>query len=442
MLDDLLNQTTSIELPTLLLVDDEPNVLAALRRLFRGQPLRVVSAESGAQGLSILRSEHVDVVISDMRMPEMNGAEFLEAVRAEWPQTVRLLLTGHADIQSILDAINRGEIYRYITKPWDDNDIVLTVRQALERQHLERERLRLEALTVQQNDELKVLNASLEEKVQQRTVALKKAHDGLLKLNAHLKNNFLVLIRIFSNLIELRGGNLAGHSLRVADLSRKVAVKMGFGERDTHDVFIAAMLHNIGKIGLTDELLRLPVTEMDSNQLGLFRKHPVRGQQLLMPLNELRVAATLIRSYQERFDGKGYPDSLVGLSIPVGARILAVVSDFDNLQIGMMMARKMWPDEARTAIVYGRGSRYDPQVVDAFVHVLDGDAAVVEEQRAAVRLTTNQLKPGLTLARDLVTADGALLLAVNHVLDERLVHQIIEFERTLPEPLEIFVDEE
>ena len=149
----------------ILCVDDEPNILSSLRRLFRGKGYQVLIANGGHEGLATLETETVDLVISDMRMPVMDGAVFLEHVRARWPDTIRLLLTGYADIQSIIDAINRGEIYRYITKPWDDNDIVLIVRQALERKALEQEKLRLEELTLRQNEELKTLNASLEIKV-------------------------------------------------------------------------------------------------------------------------------------------------------------------------------------------------------------------------------------------------------------------------------------
>src|SRR5471032_3066624 len=147
--------------PTLLCVDDEPNILSALRRLFRARGYRVLLAESGAQGLQILEQEAVDLVISDMRMPEMDGARFLAQVRQRWPDTLRLLLTGYSDIQSIQDAINCGEIYRYITKPWDDNHMLLLVRHALERRALEQDKQRLEALTLRQNAQLKALNESL-----------------------------------------------------------------------------------------------------------------------------------------------------------------------------------------------------------------------------------------------------------------------------------------
>src|SRR3990172_3319899 len=109
---------------TLLCVDDEPNILSSLRRLFRAKGYRVLVAESGNAGLQVLATEAVDLVISDMRMPEMDGAHFLELVRARWPDTIRILLTGYADVSSIIEAINRGEIYRYIAKPWDDNEML------------------------------------------------------------------------------------------------------------------------------------------------------------------------------------------------------------------------------------------------------------------------------------------------------------------------------
>jgi DNA-binding NtrC family response regulator len=116
----------------ILCVDDDRNVLAALLRLFRRAGFRVLTADSGVGGLEALDSEQVDVVISDMRMPEMDGARFLRLVRERWPHTMRLLLTGFSDYQSIRDAIQHGEIYSYIPKPWDDADIVQVVRQALE----------------------------------------------------------------------------------------------------------------------------------------------------------------------------------------------------------------------------------------------------------------------------------------------------------------------
>ena len=119
-----------------LCVDDEPNILSALRRLLRPSGYRVLVAEGGAEGLELMATEQVDLVISDMRMPNMDGAAFLAAVKAGWPDVVRILLTGYADMASTIDAINRGEIFRYVTKPWVDSDMLLTLRQGLSLIHI------------------------------------------------------------------------------------------------------------------------------------------------------------------------------------------------------------------------------------------------------------------------------------------------------------------
>jgi response regulator RpfG family c-di-GMP phosphodiesterase len=416
----------------ILCVDDEPNILSSLRRLFRTCGYEVFTAESGIAGLKILETEQpIDLVISDMRMPEMHGARFLELVRASWPETMRLLLTGYADIGSILDSINRGEIYRYITKPWDETDIVLVVRHALERKAIEQERQRLETLTQWQNEELTALNAALETKVEQRTSALKKVHDDLILSNEKLKTNFLTSIKVFSNLIELRGRNLAGHSRRVADLARRIAVKMGLEGREAQEVFIAGLLHNIGKIGFPDDLLTMPVSLMKSEDLGRYRKYPARGEQLLIPLEDLREPAKIVRSHQERFDGKGFPDGLGGFNIPIGARILALASDYYNLQIGAFAQRCLRPEEATAMILQNRGSRYDPLVVDAFDEIGHGRTtgstvdAVLE-----MSVDVAGLRAGMVTSRDLLSRDGSLLLSADHVLSERLILQLTTFQRS------------
>lgn len=410
---------------TLLCVDDEPNILSSLRRLFRGSGYRVLTAESGALGLQILETEAVDLVISDMRMPEMDGARFLAQVRARWPDTVRILLTGYSDIQSIQDAINCGEIYRYITKPWEDSDMVLLVRHALERRQLEMDKQRLELLTARQNEELKALNHSLEAKVEARTRQLKLEHEATVAANNKLKHNFVTTIKILSTMIELRAHNQPGHARLVADLARQIAVKLALDPLDTQDVFIAALLHDIGKIGFSDELLSTPLTLLHGESLGLFRKHPVRAADLLMPLAELRGSAAILRGQLERFDGAGFPDGTAGLAIPIGARILALAADYYNLQQGAMVQRHLRADEAIALIIAASGTRYDPDVVAAFRQIVDTAAA---SDPAGVAVLSGELLPGMVLARDLVSREGLMLLAVDQVLDARMIQQVQEFE--------------
>ncbi|WP_018989516.1 HD domain-containing phosphohydrolase [Aromatoleum toluclasticum] len=413
--------------PSILLVDDEASILSSLRRLLRPSGYTIHLAESGKAGLEVLEREHVDVVISDMRMPEMDGAQFLEHVRNRWPAVIRLLLTGYADISSTVDAINRGQIYRYIAKPWDDKDLMLVLRDALERRRLESENERLQALTQAQNAELKELNSGLEQKVQERTRELEQANASLKVANERQKQNFLVSIKTFSGLMELRSGGVAGHGRRVADQARKLSAHLGVEAKGQQDIFLAGLLHDIGKIGFSDAMLAKSVARMNGEEMGLYRKHALAGESALMPLEELKGAAHLIRSHHERFDGQGFPDGLQGLAIPLGARILSVVNDYDGLQIGTLADKLLNRDEALAMLVHSRGKRYDPQVVDAFVELLGGVAQ--EPPSRDVAVAAADLQSGMVLARDLVGRDGALLLAADYVLDESLVRQIQNYAR-------------
>lgn len=409
---------------TILFVDDEPSILSALRRLFRPHGYKILTAESGAAGLVVLEQEPIDMVISDMRMPEMDGAQFLEQVRIRKPDTMRILLTGYADVTSTINAINKGEIYRHISKPWDDHDIVLIVKKALEHKRLEDENQRLLALTQVQNEELKALNSGLEQRVQDRTAELEQVNRFLNLANDKLKQNFIVSIKVFSGLIELREGAVAGHARRVADLSRKIAVRMGLDAQAQQDVFVAGLLHDIGKIGFSDSLIGRPVSKLVNEDLARYRKHALSGEAALMPLVELQGVAKIIRSHHELFDGQGFPDGLVGLAIPQGARIVAVANDYDGLQIGTLAERHYSPEDAKAVLLQSRGKRYDPQVLDAFMAIMGSPREELGRDR---ELPVADLMPGMVSSRDILSRDGTLLLAADYVLDATIVRQIKEY---------------
>lgn len=330
---------------TLLLVDDEPGILSALRRLFRPHGYQLLLAESGAAGLAELEKTPVDLVISDMRMPEMDGAAFLKQVRERWPNTARILLTGYADITSTVAAINEGEISRYISKPWDDDEIVGIVRDTLERQRLESENRRLAALIQAQNEELKDLNAGLEQKVAERTAELQQALGFVEQAHGELKKSFLASVQVFSSLAELRTGGagspLAGHGRRVADLARGLAQRLGLADGEIQTIMLAGLLHDIGKLGLPDDLLGKPFNLLSQDHRALVMKHPVIGQNILMAVERFKDVAQLVRHHHECFDGSGFPDRLAGTAIPMGSRILAVANDYDALQIGTLVQRPL-----------------------------------------------------------------------------------------------------
>lgn len=433
------SETTTETSATILFVDDEANILSSLKRLFRPFGYQIFTAESGAQGLEIMEREKVDLVVSDMRMPEMNGAQFLEKVRANWPDTVRILLTGYAEIGATIDAINKGQIYRYVSKPWDDNDITLTVKQALQLKGLEREKLRLEELARKQNDELKDLNANLESKVLARTEEVQQTMAFLEAANDKLKKSFITTVRVFSNLIELRNPSKSGHSRRVADLARTLAQSLGLSGADVQDIFIAGLLLDIGKIGLSDRLLDKPFHNASIEERAEISKFPVKGEMSLMALELLHGAAKLIRSHRERFDGSGFPDQLSGLSIPLGARILSIAEDYDTALMGTEFAKAMKAADASLFIQDGKGKRYDPTIVNAFLQELVKANPTQSVNPLEMTLRSGQLLAGMKLSQDIITRSGDILLSKEHVLTEALIIQVRGFERMDGHALTIYV---
>jgi len=422
--------TSAIELSArLLFVDDEPSILSALKRMFRGKNYEILTATSAKEGLALLEEKPADLVISDMRMPEMDGAEFLQQVFTRWPDTKRILLTGYADATATIAAINRGRIWRYVSKPWNDEELIVTVEQALAHRQLTQENARLVALTQRQNEELRQLNTGLEQKVAERTEQLQRALKSL-------KQGFVNTVHVFSSIMELRGGELAGHSRRVAELARKLARRLQMTDSEVQEAFLAALLHDIGKLGMTDSSIGRPFNSLGPEARAEIMKHPAKGEMLLMPIEQLRGAATLIRHHHEQFDGGGYPDNLSGTAIPLGARVLAVVNDYDALQRGTLVARPLSAADALRFLVDNRGKRYDPAVVDPFSQLLAESRA---EESPELPLRPKSLVPGMQLARDLLHHEGYLLLARGQILSRGEIEQLKRLEDAEQKPITVYV---
>lgn len=409
--------------PCILFVDDETSILSALRRLFRPEGYRVLVAQSGEAGLQLLAQEKVDLVVSDMRMPEMDGAQFLQTVRTRWPDVMRVLLTGYADISSTIAAINKGEIHRYLSKPIDEQEMVGTVKDVLHRAHLEREVKDLTRLTGQQNDELRDLNRSLEARVKARTSELEQVNDMLNKTYEQLHKNYLISIQVFSGLLELRDDKAAGHSRNVANMARRIADLMGLGAAAIQDVYIAGLLLDVGKLGFPDSLIRKPQSLMSSEETLRFRRHPIDAETTLLPLQELGRVAKFVRWQHERIDGKGFPDGISGEQLPLQSQILAAVSDYFGLQSRRVAEHKYSTAEALAAIKGGAGSRYEKKVVVAF---LIAQAEPPQEDKDELALSPKDLLAGMVLARDLISSRGTLLLAAGFVFDSRIIRQLCE----------------
>jgi len=436
MSDELPETTEDAAAPTVLFVDDEPSILSALRRLVRSQGYRVLLAEGGRAGLALLEAQAVDLVVSDMRMPEMDGAAFLEQVRQRWPEAGRILLTGYSDITSTVAAINRGEIHRYIAKPWDDRDLLLALRDGLERRRLLRENEQLQRLTQAQNAELKTLNTELADRVRARTSELEQVNGMLEKSFEQLRENFLLSIDVFSGLLELRQDGMAGYSRQVADLARRMARKLGAKELLEQDVHVAGLLHEIGKIGLPDALLRKPLSTMNGEELTLYRSHTLNAEAALLPLVQLQRVARFVRSQHERVDGKGFPDGLAGADVPLGAQLIGAAGDYFAALTGRMAVKRYEAAHARSLIAGGAGTRYAPEVVAAFEQAVLEESEVVALDR---EVPPGELEVGMTLSRDLLTPQGTLLLAAGFVFDARVIRHVREFRVGKGVRLRLFV---
>lgn len=417
--------TDVAERPTVLCVDDETSILASLKRALRKQPYDVVTANSGAEALEVLESRTVDLIISDMRMPSMSGAELLTQVYQQWPDTIRILLTGYADMESTVAAINGGQIFRYLNKPWNNDELVVAIDNALEHKRLRDEHAALTALTRKQNAELKVFNTALESKVEARTRELSDAHTQLNETHSALRDSYQSAITVFASLIELREGSNHHHSQTVADTSRLIGESLSLGESEMTDLQNAAVLHDIGMLGFTDDIVSTPVSALSSDQQMVYRTHPGIGQAALLSIPALERTGCLIRSHHEKINGKGFPDGLVGDAIPLESRIISVAADFDDLQTGRLVNRALSTAEALDYLQGLIGTHYDPDVVKVLVNLVrDSQSDDTGDALQSYSVHLADLQPGMTTAKNITAQNGMLLLGAGQVLTESLIARI------------------
>ncbi|AMK78322.1 MULTISPECIES: HD domain-containing phosphohydrolase [Methylomonas] len=408
----------------LLFVDDEPNVLKALRRLFRGAEYQVYMAEGGADGLEILQQHPIDLIISDMRMPHMDGAEFLTRAAERWPDCVRILLTGYADLESTIAAVNNGKIYSYFSKPWEDNELKILVNNALEQKRLREERRQLFDIINRQNQELKELNAGLEEKVEKRTEQLRKSLQMIDQAHDALKKQYADSVKVFAKTIEMRPGIKSGHAKYVAENAREVGRRLGMDAAALKDLVYAGLLLQIGKMSLPDSLLNQSLLSMNSLQRKRYLNHALEGQSLLKGLEPLHNAAELIAAQYEHFDGSGQPLGLSGGEIPLGARILMLVRDYINYLDGSITGTAMTTEQVKARLRGKKTKDYDPLVVDTFLALLTDSET--SDERPIIEISWTQLKPGMEAAEIIC---NEVLYLKNQILSEKNVEDILQLRK-------------
>ena len=412
--------------PKILLVDDEKSILDALYRFCRQRKWEAYRANSGAEGLEFLEDNSVDIIISDMRMPNMDGAEFLSKAREQLPSAVRILLTGFADMDAVITAVNQAKIYNYLNKPWDDHMLESVVYSALDFKQKEDERLRLTEELAEKNQTLAELNDSLEQKVKARTNALQTALVDVQDSNKKITKSFRETLSLLTTVIELQDGSKANYTTMVANASVSIAKALELSPKEIEQVRIAALLHNIGKLSLPEAIRKKPMNKLNRLEKEVFRTHPIQGEAVLSGMTGLKTVAKLVRSHQEYLNGKGFPDKLKDDQIPIGAKILGVTSDFQKLESHLLLEEVSGPDQAIDYIKSVSGKHYDARVVELFVQYYEDN---LQHYRSYLsQLPLKDVKPQMVLAENLISANGLLLLTKETVLTEEHLEHLRQYE--------------
>ncbi len=348
-----------------LFVDDEAQILKALRRVMRREDVEVHTAGCGAEALGILERTPCQVVVSDQRMPEMSGVDLLAAVRERHPDIVRMMLTGFTEMDVAVEAINRGEIYRLITKPWNDDELRAILRQAFDHYDLRQEVRRLDRITREQNRRLQDLNRTLEAKVEERTRQLRdKARE--------LETAYYETIRALAEAVDAKDRYTRGHSERVGAYAAMIARQMGLRSQIIERIYLAGVLHDVGKLGVRDAVITKP-DRLTPEEYEEMKRHPEIGARILEPVSFLRDVVPCVRHHHEWFDGseRGYPDRLRGEAIPLPSRVILVADTVDAMTTDRPYRRALPLERVVRELHKFSGSQFDPACAAACLQLIE-----------------------------------------------------------------------
>jgi len=344
---------------TILVVDDEEHVLSALRRLLRHQPYRLLTTAEPLEALAIIRREPIELVMCDHRMPGMTGIELMQRVKLIRPEAVRIIFTGYLDMGAAVDAINKGEVYRFVTKPWNDDELRLIIRQAVEHHQLLVQNRELLEQVSEQNRGLRQLTRELERRVADRTREIERKRD-------ELRSSYFSTIQALAAAVEAKDPYTRGHSESVARYASLIGQTLNLASHDLEGIRVAGILHDIGKLVL-DSTLLAKTDDLAPQEWELIREHPRVGARILKPAILPWAVVPLVYHHHERYDGSGYPDGLKGAHIPLGARILAVADSFDAMNSDRSYRARLTPPEILREMEAAAGSLFDPDVVNIFL---------------------------------------------------------------------------
>jgi putative two-component system response regulator len=338
--------------PHCLIVDDEPLLRELLVHLMSDVGFRCIEAGNGEEALAGLERHEVPLVLSDLRMPKLDGLGLLAETRRRWPDTAVVLITGVSDVKVAVSALASGAM-DYITKPFHIEEVRVRVAQAMEKR-----RLILE-------------NRGYQERLQEKVNRQAK----------RLEELFLASVQSLADALEVKDPYTRGHSERVSHYCVVLAREMGLSGELLRRIELGGHVHDIGKIGVREDVLNKPA-KLTKEEYQHIMTHPMVGWKILAPLLvETPEALNIVRSHHERFDGRGVPDGLAGTAIPLEARIAAVADSFDAMTSDRPYRLRLSMEEAIAELKRCSGAQYDPSVVEAMLRaVASGTMKLVERK--------------------------------------------------------------
>ncbi|MFH0769276.1 MAG: HD domain-containing phosphohydrolase [Chloroflexota bacterium] len=321
---------------SILIVDDEKAIRRLLYQKLSGEGYQCQEAGNAEQALDALKKEPVGLVLLDIKMPGKSGSELLPEIKAGFPDTAVVMATATTDTNIAIRCMKQGA-YDYINKPFNLDDVLLSVERALEKRRLELE-----------NREYR---KHLEDKVAEQA--------------EKIRVSFLNALRALAYALEAKDGYTSGHSRRVADISASIARELGLPQESIDRIVLAALVHDIGKIGVRESVLNKP-GRLTREEFQHVQKHPEVGERILSPIAGDEEILKFIRNHHGRFDGTGYPDGLKGEQIPLGARILAVADAYEAMTSERPYRKAMSEEAACFELECCKETQFDPEVVSAF----------------------------------------------------------------------------
>lgn len=406
---------------TILLVDDEPSILTSLYRVFRKEEYEILISNDPLEALDMLKERNVHLIMSDYRMPALDGITFLRNAMKLQPDAIRIVLSGYAESSVIIAAINDGGIYKFITKPWEDDLLKVEVKHALERYELGSTNRRLLEDIKKQNEDLKNINQLLSEKVNE------------------IQESILCTIEMLSYILKTKNHKLPTNIETIDRISLKVAHRLDLTEEDTKALCIAAKLNDLGNIGIDSGILNKP-EKLTPEERKEVEQHPVIGEAILSFLKGFELVSRVIRHHHENYDGSGYPDGLKGEDIPIIARIIHLLDVYDSLISHRPYRSAMEYRDVKAILLEGKGKKFDPAIVDIFIEVLEGRGESTGSD--IIEIAVTELKEGMILAADIRTEKGLLLIPRGEVIKRSHISKIINFKKTDPVVTKISIKRE